>query len=95
MFDGYKIFLKAEIMYMQDRNALEGWLVANLIAMIAYYRLFTRLKDAKLLNNYSPKDIIEIAKSIYKMKISGQWHISEFTNKIRDLFKKIELGSLK
>jgi hypothetical protein len=95
MFDGYKNFLKADIMYMQDRNVLEGWLVANFIAMIAYYRLFTRLKDAKLLNNHSPKDIVEIAKSIYKMKISGEWHISEITNKIKDLFKKIEIGNLK
>lgn len=95
MFDGYKNFLKADIMYMQDRNVLEGWLAANFIAMIAYYRLFTRLKDAKLLNNHSPKDIIEIAKSIYKMKISGHWHISEITNKTKDLFKKIEIGNLK
>jgi transposase len=95
MFDGYKNFLKADIMYMQDRNVLEGWLAANFIAMIAYYRLVTRLKDAKLLNNHSPKDIIEIAKSIYKMKISGHWHISEITNKTKDLFKKIEIGNLK
>jgi len=95
MFDGYKNFLKADIMYMQDRNVLEGWLAANFIAMIAYYRLFTRLKNAKLLNNFSPKDIIETAKSIYKMKISGNWHLSEITVKINDLFKKIEIGNLK
>lgn len=95
MFDSYKTFLKADVLYMQDRNVLEGWLAANFIAMIAYYRLFTKLKDAKLLKNYSPKDIIEIAKSIYKMKISGKWHISEITNKTIDLFKKIEIGNLK
>ena len=95
MFDGYKNFLKADLMYMQDRNVLEGWLVANFIAMIAYYRLFTRLKNAKLLNNYSPRDIIEIAKSIYKMKISGSWCISEITKKTNDLFMKIEIGNLK
>ena len=95
MFDGYKNFLKADVMYMQDRNVLEGWLAANFIAMIAYYRLFTRLKDAKLLNNHSPRDIIEIAKSIYKMKIAGNWCISEITNKTKDLFKKIEIGNLK
>jgi transposase len=95
MFDGYKNFLKADIMYMRDRNVLEGWLAANFIAMIAYYRLFTRLKNAKLLNNFSPKDIIETAKSIYKMKISGNWHLSEITVKTNDLFKKIEIGNLK
>jgi hypothetical protein len=95
MFDAYKNFLKADIMYMQDRNVLEGWLAANFIAMIAYYKLFTRLKNAKLLNNFSPKDIIEIAKSIYKMKIAGNWYLSEITVKTHDLFKKIEIGNLK
>ena len=95
MFDGYKHFLKADVMYMQDRNVLEGWLAANFIAMIAYYRLFIRLKNAKLLNNHSPRDIIEMAKSIYKMKISGYWHISEITKKTNDLFKKIEIDNLK
>jgi hypothetical protein len=95
MFDGYKNFLKADTMYMQDRNVLEGWLAANFIAMIAYYRLFTRLKNANMLNNFSPKDIIETAKSIYKMKISGNWYLSEITVKTNDLFKKIEIGNLK
>jgi Transposase DDE domain len=95
MFDGYKNFLKADVMYMQDRNVLEGWLAANFIAMIAYYRLFTRLKETKLLNSYSPKDIIEIAKSIYKMKVAGNWCISEITIKTSDLFKKIQIGNLK
>lgn len=94
MFDSYKNFLKADIMFMQDRNVLEGWLAANFIAMIAYYKLFTRLKNAKMLNNYSPKDIIEIAKSIYKMKIAGEWNISEITVKTKNLFKKIEIGNL-
>ncbi len=95
MFDSYKNFLKADIMYMQDRNVLEGWLAANFIAMIAYYRLFQRLKEKKLLSKYSPKDIIEIAKSIYKMKISGTWHLSEITVKTFELFKKLEIGNLK
>ena len=49
MFDGYKIFLHADRMYMQDRHVLEGWLFANFIAMIAYYKLYSRLKQAKLL----------------------------------------------
>ena len=95
MFDGYKNFLKADVMYMQDRNVLEGWLAANFIAMIAYYRLFTRLKQAKLLQNYSPKDIIELAKSIYKIKIAGNWHLSEITVKTKELFKKIQIDNLK
>lgn len=95
MFDGYKNFLKADVMYMQDRNVLEGWLVANFLAMIAYYKLFTRIRKVKKLENYSPKDIIEISKSIFKLKINNQWHLSEITAKTIDLFTKLEIGNLK
>lgn len=95
MFDGYKNFLKADNMYMQDRHVLEGWLAANFLAMIAYYKLFLRLKQAKLLSNWSPKDIIELSKSIYKMKINGEWHLSEITIKTMALFKKLNIDYLK
>ena len=94
MFDSYKNFLNADRMYMQDRHVLEGWLMANFIAMIAYYKLYTRLKKANLLSRYSPKDIIELSKSIYQIKIRGKWHRSEITSKSVQLFKKIGLDYL-
>lgn len=94
MFDSYKNFLAADKMFMQDRHVLEGWLMANFIAMIAYYKLFTRLKKANLLHKHSPKDLIELSKSIYKMKIQGNWHLSEITQKTKTLFKKIQIDYL-
>ena len=95
MFTGYKNFLKADRMYMQDRHVLEGWLAANFIAMIAYYKRYTRLKEANLLANTSPKDIIELSKSIYKIKVNGEWHLSEMTVKTKALFKKLKIDYLK
>lgn len=95
MFDSYKNFLDADKTYMQDRHVMEGWLMANFIAMIAYYKLFARLKDTCLLNKYSPKDIIELSKSIYQMKIREEWHRSEITLKTITLFKKIAINYLK
>ena len=94
MFDSYKNFLAADKTYMQDRYVLEGWLLANFLAMIAYYKLFTRLKKAKLLQKYSPKDIIEISKAIYQMKIQGKWHLSEISQKHIAIFKKIKIDYL-
>ena len=94
MFDSYKNYLEADKTYMQDRHVLEGWLMANFIAMIAYYKLFTRLKEANLLVKHAPKDIIEISKSIYQMKIRGQWNRSEITNKTINLFKKLKIDYL-
>ncbi|MBS1775262.1 MAG: hypothetical protein JSS64_03170 [Bacteroidetes bacterium] len=66
---------------------LEGWLTANFIAMIAYHKLYIRLKDIKKLSNYSPKDIIKLSKPIYKLNINNQWKLSEITTKNTDLFK--------
>ncbi len=95
IFDAYKNFLKADLMYMQNRYVLEGWLTANFIAMIAYHKLFIRIKEVKMLNKYSPKDIIELSKSIYKLNINNQWKLSEITKKNLGLFKKIKIDYLK
>lgn len=95
MFDSYKNFLKSDVMYMQDRHVCEGWLFANFIAMIAYYKLYDRLRNANLLKKESPKDIIELAKAVYQMKIQGEWQCSEIPKRTREIFKKIGIDCLK
>lgn len=95
MFDSYKNFLKADQMYMQNRYVLEGWLFCNFIAMIAYYKLFEKLRAAGLLAKISPKDIIELGKSIHKIKVNGEWVTTEIPQKNRNIFKKINICSLK
>ena len=94
MFDSYKNYLDADVSYMQNRYVMEGWLFANFIAMISYYKLYVRLRRAELLSKYSPKDIIELSKTIYKMKIRGVWHRSEITQKVKKLFAKIGIDYL-
>ena len=94
MFDSYKNFLKADRMYMQNRIVLEGWLMANFIAMIAYYKLYQKLIHAKQLSKYSPKDIVEISKSIFKVKINDLWKTTETTQKTRDLLEKLKIDYL-
>ena len=95
MFDSYKNYLDADVSYMQNRYVLEGWLFANFIAMIAYYKLYVRLRQAELLTKYSPKDIIELSKAICKVKIRSEWHRAEMTGKIQQLFAKIGIDYLK
>jgi transposase len=94
-FDAYKNFLQADKMYMQNKYVMEGWLTANFIAMIAYYKLLKKLQEENLNNKYAPKDIIEISKSINKCKINGVWHTTEVTKKISDLFIKLNIDYLK
>jgi hypothetical protein len=94
MFESYKNFLDADVLYMQDRYVLEGWLFANFIAMVAYYKLYVKLRQAELMSKYSPRDIVELSKAIYKMKIRGIWHCSEITLKMQRLFSKIGIDYL-
>ncbi|MDR1793743.1 MAG: hypothetical protein LBR36_09980 [Bacteroidales bacterium] len=95
MFDSYKNYLKADVSYMQNRYILEGWLFANFVAMLAYYKLYVRLREAGLLSKHSPKDIIELAKSIIRLKINDIWFPAEITNKTVDLFEKNKIAPLK
>ncbi|GAB6011326.1 hypothetical protein, partial [Viscerimonas tarda] len=78
----------------QNRYVMEGWLFANFLAMIAYYKLYSRLLQAEQLSKHSPKDIIELSKAIYKMKIRNQWRLSEITQKTQRLFAKIQIDYL-
>ena len=94
MFDAYKHFLEAAKTYMQDRHVFEGWLMANFIAMIAYYRLYAALKEAGKLNNTSPKDVVEVSKSVYKMRSGGTWVTTETTAKVRALLNSLKIDYL-
>jgi hypothetical protein len=93
-FYSYKTFMKADVMYMQNRYVLEGWLFANFLAMLAYYKLYNRLRETELITKNSPKDIIEMAKSVYLFKINGEWKRSEVSQKTMKLFEKIKIDSL-
>jgi hypothetical protein len=94
MFDSYKTFMRADVMYMQNRHVLEGWLFANFLAMLAYYKLYDRLRDAKLIAKESPKDIIELAKSVYQIRMHGEWKRSEIPQRVMKLFGKLKIDSL-
>jgi transposase len=94
MFDSYKHFMKGDVTYMRNRHVLEGWLFANFIAMMAYYKLYDKLRESKLLGKYSPKDIIEMSKTVYKLKIGGTWRLAEVTAKVSKLFAKAGIDYL-
>jgi IS4 transposase len=94
LFDRYKNFIAGDTLYMKDRYVLEGWLLANFIAMLAYYKLYNRLREAKLLRKHSPKDILEMSRAIYQMKIQGRWTCSEVPQRVRILFASLGLGYL-
>jgi IS4 transposase len=94
MFDSYKTFIKEDVSYMQNRYVFEGWLFTNFIAMMAYYKLYSRLRETKLLGTYSPQDIIKMSKAVYKVRIRGTWYLAEVTAKVRKLLIKAGIDYL-
>jgi hypothetical protein len=94
MFDSYKNFMKGDAAYMQNRHMLEGWLFTNFLAMTAWYKLYDKLREAKLLGKYSPKDMIEMGKTVYKLRIGGAWRLAEVTARVRKLLSKTGIDYL-
>jgi hypothetical protein len=56
--------------------------------------LYGKLREAKLLGTYSPQDIIEMSKAVYKMRIRGTWYLAEITAKVRKLLIKAGIDYL-
>jgi hypothetical protein len=53
----YKMFMKANANYMQNRHVHEGRLFTNFIAMTACCKLYSKLRETKPLGKYSLQDI--------------------------------------
>ena len=73
MFDGIKNILHADRTYMQNEDALQGWMFINHIALQWYYQIYNLLKKQNQLKRYSVKDFITHLNEIKKVKLNEQW----------------------
>ena len=76
---------------MGGREEFEAWLFINHISMMLYYKLYVLLQKAKLLNNFSPMDILLYGKQVRKDKRGKQWYTSEIPTKLKKLLCKIDI----
>lgn len=90
-FDAFKNTLEADRTYMQNDQALEGWMFMNYIALLAYWRILKRLMQKELLSKFSVKDILIHLAHVRKIKINGEWHLAEITTKTQQLLKKLDI----
>lgn len=91
LIDTFKNVLNADRTYMRDDYRLEGWMFVNFIALVFYYRIYRLLVDNKLLNNYSPHDVLIHLSRIYKLKIGDKWVTSEIPKKTRKIIEKLNI----
>jgi hypothetical protein len=74
---------------MRDNRHMQGWMFVNFVAMLMYYRVYTELVSKKLLRKYSPQDVIIHLSRIEKLRIDGQWALSEIPKTSRDVVEKL------
>jgi Transposase DDE domain len=91
MFDSLKNILDADKTYMQNEETLQGWMFANHLALIIYYRLYQLLQRKEELAKYSVHSLITHLSLVKKVKINEQWHLAEITKKSIELFQKLEI----
>lgn len=73
MFDGIKNVLHADKTYMQNEDALQGWMFVNHIALQWYYIIYQLLKKSELIKRYSVRDFLIHLNEIKKVKINQEW----------------------
>lgn len=91
MFDGFKGVLEADRTYMQNEETLQGWMLANHIALIAHHHIYQALLGAKKLKKYSVSSVIERLALTRKAKINDQWFDTETIKETTKLFQDIGL----
>lgn len=89
MIDSFKNVLEADRTYMQNEQALEGWMFINYIALHWYYKIYHLLIKHELNHKYSPMDIVKFFTEIRKVKCDDTWHFAEITKKTQDLSNKL------
>jgi len=89
MIDTLKNIVEADHSYMQNEQALEGWMFINYIALHWYYRIYQLLRKNNLNGKYSPMDFVKFLTEVRKVKINGTWHNAEITKKTSDLLDKL------
>lgn len=91
MFDAMKNILDADRTYMQNGEAMEGWMFVNHIALQCYYLIYQQLVKHKLIKKYSVTDFLKFTHRINKVKINGNWQLAEITKPVQTLLEKLNL----
>lgn len=90
-FDTFKNLLNGDRLYIRNESSLQGWMFVNFLALVLYYRLYTRLVRAGLLKRYSVKDAIIHLSRIMQVKIFDRWEYSEIPKTSRKLLQCLNI----
>jgi transposase len=92
MFDGMKNILDADRTYMQNEDALQGWMFINHIALQWYYILYKLLKSNDLLKKRSVNDILVHLREVKKVRINQEWLPEPITASTEAILQKLKIS---
>lgn len=90
-FDFLKNLLETDVVYLQDKYAVEGWAFINHLSLLLAYLIYQKLRSANLLSKYAIADFISHLKYIHRIKIKGSWALSEISGKTQKLLDALGL----
>jgi len=88
LFDGVKNILGNDYTYMQNDEALEGWMFINHLALLIHHKIYALLKEKKLISKYSIRDFIEYLADVKKVKINDEWMIEPIITEQKKLLQQ-------
>jgi len=91
MFDGMKNILHADKTYMQNEDALQGWMFVNHIALQWYYIIYSLLKQNNQLKRYSVRHFITHLNEIKKVRINDDWVMEPITRDSANMLDKLHI----
>ena len=91
MISVFKSDLDAEGTYMQDEGALEGWVFINFLGVIWHYVMRNLIMDRDLIEKYSPKLVFSLFDGVRKIKVGGEWRLTQITKKDQKVLKQLGL----
>jgi transposase len=91
LFDGVKNILGNDYTYMQNDEALEGWMFINHLALLIHHKIYSLLKNEKLICKYSIRDFIEYLADVKKVRINNEWYIEPIIAEQKKMLQKLGL----
>jgi hypothetical protein len=91
LFDGVKNILGNDYTYMQNDEALEGWMFINHLALLIHHKIYSLLKKEKLISKYSIRDFIEYLADVKKVKINNEWFLEPIIAEQKKMLQKMGL----
>lgn len=93
-FDVLQNTLDTDKPYVRKENIFRGYIFASFIALMMYYLVLKRLKEAEINNKISVADAMLELSKIYVLDINGREIISERSKRARSLMKSLKIESI-